>query len=69
MAKRLTYYCMQMLSIVQRCAKARTLVELHVTFDTGFVLHTGPWRMSVAQRELDSMLEHGWDECDPELLR
>ena len=45
------------------------LVELHVTFDTGFVLHAGPWRMSTAQRELASLFEHGWDDCDPELLK
>jgi hypothetical protein len=45
------------------------LVDLHVTFDTGFVLRAGPWRMSVAQRELDGLLTNGWDDCDPELLR
>jgi hypothetical protein len=32
------------------------LVDVHVTFDTGFVLRAGPWRMDVAQRELDALL-------------
>jgi hypothetical protein len=45
------------------------LVDLLVTFDDGFVLRAGPWRMDVAQRELASLLAHGWDDCDPELLR